>query len=144
LWTPTDINVFESRGRLLYFKKTVLKLMREVWKWDFVVKSVEKRMHPILHSNMGWQYQQVVWVKRLKDNGIVQNMSRKGNCLDNAVTEQVFGHLKDEFFRGQRWDCYESFERDLNNYVVFWNTQRRQLKLKGLTPEEFRCQSLGT
>lgn len=111
---------------------------------DDLLSKLPKGMHPILHSDMGWQYQQVAWVKRLKDNGIVQSMSRKGNCLDNAATEQVFGHLKDEFFRGQRWDCYESFERDLNNYVVFWNTQRRQLKLKGLTPEEFRCQSLGT
>ena len=52
---------------------------------------------------MGWQYQHAKWVKRLKDAGFVQSMSRKGNCLDNGATEQVFGHLKDEFFRGRTW-----------------------------------------
>ena len=101
-------------------------------------------MHPILHSDMGWQYQHAVWVNCLKNNGIVQSMSRKGNCLDNAATEQVFGHLKDEFYRGQQWDSYESFERDLNAYVFYWNNQRRQIKLKGMTPVEYRCHSLLT
>lgn len=69
-------------------------------------------------------------------------MSRKGNCLDNGAAEQVFGHLKDEFFRGREWSDFESFKADLNAYVTCWNTQRRQAKLKGPTPEEFRNQSL--
>ena len=69
-------------------------------------------------------------------------MSRKGNRIGNSATEQVFGHLKDEFFRGRKWPDFESFKADLNAYVTYWNTQRRQVKLKGLTPEEFRNQSL--
>ena len=69
------------------------------------------------------------------------HMSRKGNCLDNGATEQVFGHIKDEFFRGRTWPDFESFESDLDAYVAHWNTRRRQVKLKGLTPEEFRSQS---
>ena len=97
---------------------------------------------PILHSDMGWQYQHASWCGRLKDAGIVQSMSRKGNCIDNGATEQVFGHVKDEFFMGQEWPSFEAFKRDLDNYVVHWNTRRRQVKLKGLTPEEFRNQSL--
>ena len=55
---------------------------------------------PVLHSDMGWQYQHAAYVRALAENGITQSMSRKGNCLDNAATEQVFGHIKDEFFRG--------------------------------------------
>ncbi len=51
---------------------------------------------PILHSDMGWQYQHQWWRDELEHLGIRQSMSRKGNCLDNAATEQVFGHLKDE------------------------------------------------
>ena len=98
--------------------------------------------HPILHSDMGWQYQHAGWVGALKEAGIVQSMSRKGNCIDNGATEQVFGHLKDEFFRGQKWASFEEFKKDLDAYVVHWNTRRRQAKLKGLTPEEFRNQSL--
>ena len=97
---------------------------------------------PVLHSDMGWQYQQKAWSNRLKEHGVVQSMSRKGNCIDNGATEQVFGHIKDEFFRGQKWPCFEDFKRDLDAYIVHWNTRRRQTKLKGLTPEEFRNQSL--
>ena len=97
---------------------------------------------PVLHSDMGWQYQQAAWSGRLRERGVVQSMSRKGNCLDNGATEQVFGHMKDEFFRGGTWGCFEDFKRDLDAYIVHWNTRRRQVKLKGLTPEEFRNQSL--
>ena len=97
---------------------------------------------PILHSDMGWQYQQAGWCSRLEKAGVVQSMSRKGNCIDNGATEQVFGHMKDELFRGREWLCFEDFKRDLDEYVIHWNTRRRQVKLKGLTPEEFRNQSL--
>ena len=97
---------------------------------------------PILHSDMGWQYQHAGWVGTLREAGIVQSMSRKGNCIDNGATEQVFGHLKDEFFRNREWASFEEFKRDLDAYVIHWNTRRRQVKLKGLTPEEFRNQSL--
>ena len=98
--------------------------------------------HPILHSDMGWQYQHAEYVKALRGNGIVQSMSRKGNCIDNCATEQVFGHLKDEFFRGRDWDTFESFKADLEAYLWRWNNVRRQVKLKGLTPVEFRDQAL--
>ena len=97
---------------------------------------------PVPHSDMGWQYQHASWCGRLRGAGIVQSMSRKGNCIDNGATEQVFGHIKDEFFRGRTWPDFESFAADLDAYIVHWNTQRRQAKLKGLTPEEFRSQSL--
>ena len=97
---------------------------------------------PILHSDMGWQYQHEAWTGRLREAKITQSMSRKGNCVDNGATEQVFGHIKDEFFRGRSWADFESFKSDLDAYVVHWNTMRRQVKLKGLTPEEFRRQSL--
>ena len=97
---------------------------------------------PILHSDMGWQYQHEAWTGRLREAKITQSMSRKGNCVDNGATEQVFGHIKDEFFRGRSWADFESFKSDLDTYVVHWNTMRRQVKLKGLTPEEFRRQSL--
>ena len=97
---------------------------------------------PILHSDMGWQYQHTLYIKALADNGFVQSMSRKGNCIDNAATEQVFGHLKDEFFRGCHWKNFASFKQDLEAYIHHWNNTRRQVKLKSLTPVEFREQAL--
>jgi len=97
---------------------------------------------PILHSDMGWQYQHETYISTLAENGFIQSMSRKGNCIDNGATEQVFGHLKDEFFRGQDWLTFESFKADLDAYITHWNTTRRQVKLKGLTPVEYRDQAL--
>ena len=97
---------------------------------------------PILHSDMGWQYQHKAYISALAENGFIQSMSRKGNCIDNGATEQVFGHLKDEFFRGQDWQTFESFKADLEAYITHWNTTRRQVKLKGLTPAEYRDQAL--
>ncbi len=54
----------------------------------------------------------------------------------------VFGHVKDEFFRGREFPDFDTFKKELEEYIAYWNTQRRQVKLKGLTPEEFRNQSL--
>lgn len=91
---------------------------------------------------MGWQYQHAAWCGRLRDTVIVQSMSRKGNCIDNGAIEQVFGHMKDEFFRGRTWPDFESLKADLDACVAHWDTGRRLVKLKGLTPEEFRNQPL--
>ena len=65
-------------------------------------------------------------------------MSRRGNCLDNAATEQAFGHMKDEFFRGQCWDCFDAFKSDLTAYIAHWNTKRPQERLDGYAPSEYR------
>ena len=66
-----------------------------------------------MHSDMGWQYQHDGYCKTLEEAGIVQSVSRKGNCIDNGATEQVFGHIKDEFFRGQSFESFEEFKERL-------------------------------
>lgn len=109
---------------------------------DRLLAKIPEGAKPILHSDMGWQCRHAAWTGRLERAGMVQSMSRKGNCIDNGATAQVFGHLKDEFFRCRRWTNFESFKADLDAYVIHWNTRRRQVKLKGLTPEELRNQSL--
>lgn len=109
---------------------------------DRLLSRMPEGARPVMHSDMGWQYQSARYVGRLRDAGIRQSMSRKGNCLDNACTEGLFGHLKDEFSRGGDWDDFDTFKRDLDACIVHWNTRRRQRALKGLTPEEFRRQSL--
>lgn len=52
----------------------------------------------VLHSDQSWQYQMKQYQLRLRQKGITQSMSRKGNCLDNAVMESFFGLLKSELF----------------------------------------------
>lgn len=98
--------------------------------------------NPIPHSDMGWQYRHRWWRDRLAGLNIRQSMSRKGNCIDNAATEQVFGHLKDEFYAGREFASYEQFKNELDAYIIHWNTKRRQIRLEGHTPEEFRNMSL--
>jgi transposase InsO family protein len=110
---------------------------------DALEKVLPHDAHPILHSDMGWQYQHYSWIKWLKKHNVTQSMSRKGNCLDNAATEQVFGHLKDEFFKGQSWDDFETFKRDLEAHIVHWNTKRPQVRLNGYAPSEYRQNFMG-
>ena len=108
---------------------------------DMLLRKMPDGCHPVMHSDMVWQYQHEAYCSRLEEAGIVQSMSRKGNCLDNACTEGLFGHIKDEFSRNRTWPDFESFKADLEAYIIHWNTVRRQARLKGLTPEEFRNQS---
>ena len=109
---------------------------------DRLLEALPDGAAPTMHSDMGWQYQHESYTSRLEGAGITQSMSRKGNCVDNAATEQLFGHVKDEFYRGREWGSFEDFKRDLEGYIVHWNTRRRQVRLKGLTPEEFRNRAL--
>ena len=67
---------------------------------------------------------------------------RRGRPARDGAVEQVFGHLKDEFYRGRDWETFEEFKADLEAYSKHWNHVRRQVRLKGLTPVEFRDQAL--
>ena len=133
---------FGSKEIVAWSTSTSPDMAQQAELLDRLLAKMPEGATPVLHSDMGWQYQHAAWCGRLKDAGIVQSMSRKGNCIDNGATEQVFGHMKDEFFRGRTWPDFESFKADLDAYVAHWNTRRRQVKLKGLTPEEFRSQPL--
>lgn len=97
---------------------------------------------PILHSDQGWQYQHKQYQKLLNDNGIRQSMSRKGNCLDNAVMENFFGLLKSELLYLQDFDSMDHFCRELVDYLDYYNYRRIKAKLKGLPPALHRLQSL--
>jgi transposase InsO family protein len=98
----------------------------------------------IMHSDQGWQYQMQHYHKSLKDKGILQSMSRKGNCLDNSVIENFFGKMKNEMFYGREYE-FESLEhlkKEMEEYITYYNEKRIKVKLKGLTPLQYRNQSL--
>lgn len=96
----------------------------------------------ILHSDQGWQYQMYQYRQRLKDKGIRQSMSRKGNCLDNAMIEIFFGLLKKEFYYGETFESVEQLKTELNEYLKWYNEKRIKQKQKGLSPLQFRKQAL--
>ena len=97
---------------------------------------------PILHSDQGWQYQHKQYQRKLAEYGIVQSMSRKGNCLDNAVMENFFGLLKSELLYLQEFDSMEQFKCELVEYLDYYNNRRIKAKLKGLPPAIHRQQAL--
>ena len=152
----TDVTEFKQEWGKAYFAPAYDFGSKEIAAWsisrhpdmaqqkemlDMLIPKIPEGAHPVMQSDMGWQYQHIGYYGRLEEAGVVQSMSRKGNCIDNGATEQVFGHLKDEFFRGRKFPDFETFKEELEEYIEYWNTQRRQVKLKGLTPEEFRSQS---
>lgn len=96
----------------------------------------------IFHSDQGWQYQHKTYQKRLKDKGIRQSMSRKGNCLDNSIMENLFGLLKSELLYLREFDSMEEFRIELERYIDYYNNKRIKAKLKGLSPVQYRLQSL--
>ena len=95
----------------------------------------------ILHSDQGWQYQMKRYQFLLKEKGIIQSMSRKGNCLDNSVIENFFGLLKTEMFYKHKFDSTEHLMKEIDNYIDYYNNKRIKCKLKGLSPVQYRIQS---
>ena len=78
----------------------------------------------------------------LRNKGIRQSMSRKGNCLDNAVMENFFGILKSELLYLQKFESMEQFKQELEDYLDYYNNRRIKTKLKGLPPAIYRQQAL--
>jgi putative transposase len=99
---------------------------------------------PILHSDQGWQYRMPVYQRALRDKRIVQSMSRRGNCLDNAAMESFFAVLKSEFFYLNKFSSVEELQTGIKKYIHYYNHDRIKMKLKGLSPVQYRTQPLAT
>lgn len=118
--------VFELVGSML--KKALAKL-----------KANDK---PLLHSDQGWQYRMPAYQRALREKGVEQSMSRRGNCLDNAAMESFFAVLKSEFFYLNKFSSVEDLQTGISKYIHYYNHDRIKLKLKGLSPVQYRTQPL--
>ena len=101
---------------------------------DKAFEKIPDATNLILHSDQGWQYQHRQYQQMLCGKGIRQSMSRKGNCLDNAVIENFFGVLKSELLYLQKFSSMEHFKQELIEYLDYYNDRRIKAKLKGLPP----------
>ena len=152
----TDITEFKVGAAKLYLSPAIDLFNGEVISYSvssspglrLVLNTVEGALRrlgpgetPILHSDQGWQYQHPRYRRLLGLNGITQSMSRKGNCLDNACAESFFGLLKSEFYHGRSFEDAKTFRVELDDYIEYYNNRRIKLKLKGLSPVEYRTQS---
>ena len=152
----TDITEFQMYGEKLY-----LSPILDLYNGEIIAYSINKRPvfqlvykmlkqglshlndgdRPILHSDQGWHYQMRQYREILKQNNIKQSMSRKGNCLDNAVIENFFGLLKSELLYNEEFNSMEESIEKLHEYIHYYNHERIKIKLKGLSPVQYRVQS---
>ena len=110
-------------------------------------KAFKNRPHSkgcILHSDQGWQYQHFYYRNELKEHGIIQSMSRKGNCYDNSIMETFFGRMKTELYYGCEKDylSFESFNEAVEEYIDYYNNKRIQSKTKWMPPVNYRIPSI--
>ena len=99
----------------------------------------------ILHSDQGWQYQHDSYHRFLENKGIQASMSRKGNSPDNGMMESFFGILKSEMFYGyeKSFQSLKQLEQAIVDYIDYYNNKRIKVKLKGLSPVQYRTKSFG-
>ena len=90
-----------------------------------------------LHSDQGCHYTAIAYQKLLKDLNIIQSMSRRGNCWDNAPQESFFGHMKDELHLKECID-FEEVKQEIDDYMDYYNNYRYQWDLNKMTPVEYR------
>lgn len=103
--------------------------------------TLRRGQQPIVHSDQGFQYQHLSWQRLLEGRG-TQSMSRKGNCLDNAVIESFFGHLKDELYCHTTFLTADALIAAIDEYIAWFNTKRAHSTLEGLSPVQYRTQAL--
>ena len=152
----TDVTEFNLGGEKLYLSPVL-----DLYNGEIVAYQMEQRPHlsmvdnmlskalsvlgegeyPLLHSDQGWQYQMAHYQKRLREAGLKQSMSRKGNCYDNAVIESFFGTLKSECLYLREYSGIKELRVAIDEYIHYYNHERIKQKLKGLSPVEYRTQA---
>ena len=152
----TDVTEFNVRGDKLYLSPVMDLYNGEIVAYemgnkpDFPLVSgmlkkalgkLKGQATPLLHSDQGWHYQTPAYRRQLVAKGVVQSMSRKGNCLDNAAMESFFATVKTELFYLRKFTCTDQLRVELVRYIHYYNHHRIKLKLKGLSPVQFRTQA---
>ncbi len=154
-WT-TDVTEFSLFGKKLYLSPILDMYNSEIISYtlserpslqsvlamvDSAFAKLPDNSGLIFHSDQGWQYQHKQYQKKLSDKGVIQSMSRKGNCLDNAIMENFFGLLKSELLYLREFKDIDEFVSELEQYMFYYNNKRIKGKLKGLSPVDYRIKS---
>jgi putative transposase len=153
----TDVTEFNVAGEKLYLSPVLDLCNGEIIAFETsnrpafeLVDSMLKKAlaklgpddKPMLHSDQGWHYRMPAFQSQLKERQLVQSMSRKGNCLDNAAMESFFAVLKFEFFYLNKFQNVDELREGLTDYIHYYNHDRIKLKRKGLSPVQYRTQAL--
>ncbi len=150
----TDVTQVNIKGEKLYISPILDAFNGEIISYTISqrpdLKMVTEMLHKafrkikahrdlVIHSDQGWHYQHASYRKMLRERGVVQSMSRKGNCLDNAMMESFFGVMKSELLYLQEFTTTAEFERELRRYITYYNNHRIKLRLKGKSPVQYRA-----
>lgn len=149
----TDVTEFSVLGQKIYLSPVMDLYNREIVSYsisrhpnlemvnrmlDELFAKLTGGQEVLLHSDQGALYQSYAYQSRLRQKGIKQSMSRRGNCLDNAVIENFFGTVKTELFYLKKFTSVKQFIMELNRYMRYYNQKRIKISLEGLSPEKYR------
>lgn len=149
----TDITEFNVSGNKLYLSPIIDLFNQEIISYEITERPVFNQVimmlkkaftkipdntNLILHSDQGWQYQMKQYQNLLKEKGILQSMSRKGNCLDNAIIENFFGTLKSELFYLKKYDSVIQLKEEIQDYIIYYNNERIKSNLNKMSPMKYR------
>jgi putative transposase len=150
----TDLTEFNVLGKKLYLSPIIDLLNGEIVSYELSerpnfnqiiamlnksFKKIPDNTNLILHSDQGWQYQMKQYQRILTGKGIIQSMSRKGNCLDNAIVEIFFGTLKSELFYLKQYRSVTQLKLEITEYINYYNNERISENLKGMSPTQYRA-----
>jgi len=149
----TDITEFNVSGNKLYLSPIIDLYNQEIVSYELTerpvfnqvatmlkkaFKKIPNNTNLMLHSDQGWQYQMKRYQFLLKEKGIIQSMSRRGNCLDNAIIENFFGILKSEMFYTQKFKSIEQLKKEIDKYITYYNNERIKSNLNKMSPIKYR------
>lgn len=157
-WT-TDVSEFKHKDGKLYLSPIMDMYDGSIIAYDLSIhpdfnqtkRMIDKAFNQydnlkglIFHSDQGWQYQMRQYGLWLKSRGIKQSFSRKGNCMDNSLMENFFGILKNEMYYGHEYEfkTIDDLKKAIEDYIKWYNEERINIKRKGLSPLQYRQQSL--
>ncbi len=150
----TDITYLQTKYKMIYLSTVKDFASKEIVAWgisehinmDLVTHTIlqmkDNLKHTILtnsliHSDQGFHYTNPLYISMIKQMNMVQSMSRKGKCIDNAPTESFFGHLKDEL-EYKTCTTFTELKKNLTQYMHYYNHNRPQWNLNKMTPVEYR------
>lgn len=150
----TDVTEFKVNNRKLYLSPVMDLYNREIVSYEISERPLPTMIEsmltkafnqlgpddrPMIHSDQGWQYRMPAFRKRLQEKRLVQSMSRKANCLDNAAMESFFATLKCELFYINEFENVEALKGAIREYIRYYNVDRIKLGLGGVSPVEYRA-----
>lgn len=146
----TDITYLPFQDKFVY-----LSVIKDIASGEAVAWNISKRLdmdlvtetmkkvkpklikNTLIHSDQGLHYTNPNYIRVVQEIGMIQSISGKGSCIDNAPIESFFGHLKDEVdYRSCQ--VFEELYSKINNYMIYYNNQRKQWGRNKMTSVQYR------